>query len=364
MNMLKQIITTLIFFAVTVTAFSQEETTKPLTISGYAEGYYSLDAAFPNNHERPFFLYSYKRHNEVNINLAYLKAAYLKGNVRGNLALMVGNYAQYNLSGEEQLARNIFEANVGFKICKNHNLWLDAGVMPSHIGFESAIGKDNWVLSRSLAAENSPYYETGVKVGYTSANEKWYAAGMFLNGWQKISRPDFQDSPAFGTQLTYKPSGNFTANWSTYYGNELVPNAPGEEERWRFFNNFYTTWQATEKLGVITGFDIGLQERGRNIDPALWYTPIVIFRFNPSEKWRIGLRGEFYADEDEVIVATGTPNGFQTSSGSLNIDYLPADNVMLRFEGRAFNSKDRIFELNGDPSKQNYAFTTALAISF
>ena len=362
--MLRRIITIVLFSAATVAAFSQEENTKPLTISGYAEAYYSLDASFPDNHERPYFLYSHKRHNEVNINLAYLKAAYLKDNVRGNLALMVGNYAQYNLAGEDQLARNIFEANAGFKISKKHNLWIDAGVMPSHIGFESAVGKDCWTLSRGLMAETSPYYETGVKLGFTSADEKWYAAGMYLNGWQRISRPDFQNSPAFGTQVTYKPSGNFTANWSTYYGNELVPNTPGEEERWRFFNNFYTVWQATEKFGVITGFDLGLQERGRNIDPALWYTPVIILRYSPSEKWNVALRGEYYADEDEVIVSTGTPNGFQVLGGSLNVDYKPADNVVLRFEGRMFNSEDKIFTLHADPSKYNYAFTTALAISF
>lgn len=60
--------------------------------------------------------------------------------------------------------------------------------MPSHIGFESAIGKDCWNLTRSILADNSPYYETGIKLGYTSKNEKLYLAGMYLNGWQRIQK--------------------------------------------------------------------------------------------------------------------------------------------------------------------------------
>ena len=81
---------------------------------------------------------------------------------------MLGNYAQYNLSAETNWAQFIYNANIGIKLSKKNNLWLDAGLMPSHIGAESAISDDCWSLTRSLSAENSPYYETGIKLNYTS----------------------------------------------------------------------------------------------------------------------------------------------------------------------------------------------------
>jgi hypothetical protein len=81
---------------------------------------------------------------------------------------MIGNYAQYNLLTEPTWAQFIYEANVGFKISRKQNVWLDAGIMPSHIGFESAVSADCWTLTRSILAENSPYYETGVKISYTN----------------------------------------------------------------------------------------------------------------------------------------------------------------------------------------------------
>ena len=215
-------------------SFSQEENKKPFTFSGYLETYYSYDFGNPDNHLRPGFVYSYNKHNEVNLNLGFAKVNYAKDNIRGNFALMAGTYAEYNLAAEQDLMKNIFEANVGVKISSKYNLWVDAGIMPSHIGFESAIGKDCMNLTRSILADNSPYYEAGVKIGYTSSSEKWYLAAMYLNGWQRTQKVDGNQTPAFGTQVTYKPSGKITLNWSTYFGNEQ----PDINRKWRYFNNF------------------------------------------------------------------------------------------------------------------------------
>ncbi len=133
-------------FALGLSNLHAQDSTKtnPLTISGYVEAYYSYDFGNPGNHERPTFFYSFNRHNEANLNMGFVKANYTSDKVRGNFALMAGTYPQYNLAGEQGMLKNIFEANVGFKISKNKNIWIDAGVMPSHIGFESAIGKDCW----------------------------------------------------------------------------------------------------------------------------------------------------------------------------------------------------------------------------
>ena len=335
--------------------------TNPLNISGYLEAYYSYDTGNPANHERPAFFYSFNRHNEVNLDLGFVKANYTTNKVRGNFALMAGTYAQYNLAGEQGLLKNIFEANVGVRISKKKNIWIDAGIMPSHIGFESAIGKDCWNLTRSILADNSPYFESGVKLSYTSKNEKLYLAAMYLNGWQRIQRVPANQTPAFGTQLTYKPNSKITLNWSTYAGNEL----PDSLKQMRYFNNLYAQFQITKKLGVVAGFDIGMQQMKKDTSAYNnWYSPVLIIQFKPTEKIRIAARGEYYSDEKGVIIATGTPNGFQTIGYSLNFDYLPADNVMFRIEGRGLSSKDKIFSMDNKPSTENYFITTSLAISF
>jgi hypothetical protein len=359
-KMKKIIVTALIAFGFT-TINAQETTKSPLTFSGYVEAYYSYDFGNPDNHTRPGFIYSHNKHNEVNLNLGIIKANYSKDNVRGNFALMAGTYAEYNLAAEQGLLKNVYEANVGVKISKNHNLWVDAGIMPAHIGFESAIGKDCMTLTRSILAENSPYYETGVKIGYTSKSEKWYLAAMYLNGWQRIARVEGNQTPAFGTQITYKPSSKIGLNWSTYVGNEQ----PDTDRKWRYFNNFYGQFKVSETTNLIAGFDIGAQQTlNGSSDYDIWYTPIVVAQYKPTAKIQLAARAEYYQDEKGVIIATGTENGFKTYGFSANFDYLAADNMMFRIEARTLNSKDAIFLKNNNPTDSNVFLTTSLAISF
>jgi hypothetical protein len=76
-------------------------------------------------------------------------------NTEVTLAFHAGTDSNDHYANEPGLLKNIYEANVGISLNKKNNLWVDAGVMPSHIGFESAISMDNWYLTRSLLAENS-----------------------------------------------------------------------------------------------------------------------------------------------------------------------------------------------------------------
>jgi hypothetical protein len=89
-----------------------------LKISGYLETYYSFDFANPTNHNRPSFVYSHNRSNEVNLNLGFVKLAYNTNKVRANIALMAGTYANANLAAEPGVIKNIFEDNAGVKISK------------------------------------------------------------------------------------------------------------------------------------------------------------------------------------------------------------------------------------------------------
>lgn len=340
-----------------------EDSTKvqSITFSGYLEVYYSYDLGNPPSHERPWFIYNHSRHNEVNLNLGLLKAAYKVDHIRANLAFMAGTYAQYNLAAEPSLLQHVFEANIGLKASRKHDIWIDAGIMPSHIGFESAIGKDCWNLTRGILAENSPYYESGVKMGYVSPDQKWNLSVMYLNGWQRIQRPAGNQSPAGGTQLSYKPNAQSTFNWSSFVGNDK----PDTARQMRYFNNFYAIMQLFDRLKLTAGFDLGLQARAKGRGHYdVWYAPVLVVQHTLSPRVRLASRVEYYFDENEVIIATGTPNGFQTCGYSLNMDYSFTDQIIFRIEGRGFRSKDAVFLWDKKPSRNNYFFTSSLAFSF
>lgn len=330
-----------------------------LSFSFYAEPYYSYDFGQPENHNRPGFMYSHNRHNEFNLNLGFVKAAYLAENVRANLALAAGTYMNANYASEPGVMKNVYEANAGIKISKNKNLWLDAGIMPAHIGFESAIGKDNWTVTRGMYAENSPYFETGAKITYTTDDNKWTLSALVLNGWQRINRVDGNNTPAFGHQIIYKPNSDITFNSSSFIGNDKADSI----RQVRYFHNLYGIFQLSDKLAFTTGFDIGAEQKSKgNSDYNIWFTPVVIAKFSPSDKINIGLRAEYFKDENGVIISTGTPNGFQTWSYSANIDYFIRENVQWRIEGRGFSSKDKIFSESGNVTNKNFFITTSLTI--
>ena len=343
----------LFLLLIALNTFSQNDTLKKLNFSAYGELYYSYDFSNPQNHEKSNFLYNHKRHNELNANLILLKANYLDKNYRANLGLMAGNYAQYNLSSEPTWAQFIYEANIGVKLSQKQNIWLDAGIMPSHIGFESAISADCWTLTRSLLAENSPYYETGIKLSYTSKNEKLNLSALYLNGWQKISKPNYIQKPSFGTQINYKLSKKILLNYSTFFGTDK----PDSINAIRQFHNFYLQYEPTNKFGIIAGFDIG-RDKFNPTTYGTWYSPVLIIKQSINEKTRIAIRGEYYSDPKQIIITTGTTNGFQTFGFSSNLDYDLNDKIKCRIEGKMFQSKDKIFvnEIN------NYSITTNMTI--
>lgn len=359
---MKNILYILIFTFITHIAFSQDEPKpSPLTISGYLETYYVYDFNKPADNNRPSFVYSHNRHNEVNLNLGFVKAAYTTERVRANIALMAGTYANANLAAEPGVLKNVFEANAGMKISANKNLWVDAGIFGSHIGFESAIGKDCWNLTRSILADNTPYYEAGAKLSYTSDNGKWLLSGLILNGWQRIQRVSGNSMPSFGTQITFKPTSSITLNSSTFIGTDK----PDSARQMRYFHNFYGIFQVAPKWGIIAGFDYGMEEKSpESSSMNTWTSPVLIIRYTASDKIALAVRGEYYDDKNGVIIATGTANGFKTSGISFNFDYNVMPNVMWRAEVRNLASKDQVFTKDGKSVKTDTFVSTALAISF
>lgn len=331
--------------------------TKPpkIQLSAFAEVYYSIPLQKNPPAEKPSFIFNHARNNEVNLNLVFAKASYQQPRVRANFGLMAGNYAQNNLRAEPAWAQAIWEANVGIKPFKEKQIWVDVGVLPSHIGFETAVSADCWTLTRSLLAENSPYVETGVKIGYTSKNEQWYIAGLYLNGWQKIATPFSIQRPAFGTQVNYKPHQKLTINYSTFIG----INQQSHIASTRQFHNVYVQYEPTKKWGVIMGFDIG-RDKFTTTQYGTWHSAALLVKHMVTSKINVAMRYEYYHDPKEVIVFSGTPKGFSTKGFSSNIDVAVSKKIKTRFEGRWLRQRETL----GNQPRNIPSITTNLTFTW
>lgn len=328
------------------------------TIGGYLEMYYLYNFKSNQDHLQPSFLYSYNRNNEVSLNLGLIQFNYESSKIKMNFGLMVGTYPTANLAGEPPIFRNIYEASIAFRASKKRKLWVEAGIFPSHLGFESAIGSDNNNLTRSLCAESSPYYESGVRVSWNSGNDKWYLAALYLNGWQHMVRSN--NTPAFGTQLIYKKDEKLLFNWSTFIGNEY----PDTLQRWRFFNNLYTTIIINGRMHINFGVDFGIEQKITNKnDYAPWFTPTLSTRYQINTNNYIGYRFEYFLDEYEIIIPNGG-DGTSLFGFSINYDRKINDLIFWRTEARFFSSKTKIFELQDKPSYHNFFIGTSLSVKF
>ena len=339
---------------------NSKQTANPLSINGFAEAYYSYDFNKPIDNNRPWFLYNHNRHNEFNINLAFVKASYSAERVRANVTIAVGTYMNANYAAEPGVLKNIYEGNVGIKLSKAKNLWVDAGIFSSHIGFESAYSPSCPALTRSIIAENSPYYESGAKVTYTSDNNKWLFSALALNGWQRIQRVSGNSLMSWGTQVTFTPSDKVSFNYSTFIGTDK----PDSVRQLRIFHDVFGIFDIN-KFQVILGFDIGQEQTAKGSSSYnTWYGWAAIVQYSFNENWAVAARGEYYNDEHQIIITTGTPNGFKTSGLSFNIDRNIGEHLKWRTEYRLFKSKDPVFVKGEETINSNSAITSSLALTF
>ncbi|WP_194777472.1 porin [Pararhodonellum marinum] len=330
--------------------YSEKES--PFSFEGYAEVYYSYDFNRPDDHLRPDVLFNFKRHNEFSVNHTFIKVAYKQERVRSNLALMAGTYSQFNLAEEPPWAQMLYEASVGVRLLEK--MWLDVGIMPSHIGFESAEGIDCWHLSRSLLAENSPYFLTGARLTY-HADDKLDLTFWLTNGWQNVQRINRNQSIGIGLGINHRPIEGLTINYSNYYGNEFPQNLYLA----RFFNNFYAQY-VWGNWGVTIGADHGV-EASLGTEINKWTGLTASLKRDLSPTFTLAGRAEYYTDPKGVILV----EGMKVSGLSLNLDYKIQPNVLARIEGRQLFSPEPVFDLPaGLSSTGNFAMTMALAVRF
>lgn len=345
-------------------AFSQSSdtaTTQPvLSFAAVVDAFYAYDFNKPVAGFRQPFLYNHNRHNEFNLNLGLIRASVLHSKYRAAISLQAGTYAMDNYAAEQPLLQHVFEAFAGMSLNPQNTLWLDAGIFGSHIGFESAITSENWTPTRSLLAENSPYFLTGAKISYSPSPE-WLLTFVVNNGWQRIQRVAGNSLPGFGTQLNYSTGELLTLNWSTFIGTD----DPDPIRRMRYFNNLYGQFMLTEKWGLIAGLDTGIQQKAPNsTEYALWYSPVLISRYAFNQNWAAALRAEYYSDEYGVIVDPINSHGFKTAGFSANLDYSPAPQVMWRIESRWLSSPREIFIDDATFGQNNLLITSTLTVAF
>lgn len=334
-----------------------EQTATSYSLSGFWDLYYGYDFNLPEGRARQPFLYNHNRHHAVQLNLGLMSLGFEHARYRGSLSLQIGTYAADNYAEEPGLLKHLFDAYLGVFLNSRRSLALDLGVLPSHIGFESAVSSQNFTLTRSLLAENSPYYLSGAQLQYNVGN--WELAGLILNGWQRIRVRQDHILPSLGTRATYTSRRGTVWNWSTFVGS----NDPDTSRRVRYFSNFYSVMPVKTWFAFIAGLDIGMQQKSPNaLSYQGWMSPVIMGQFALNPRWKMAFRMEHYTDPESVIIAPINSYAFNATGYSLNLDYTLRKQVLLRLEGRYLSGADPIYAYPSGYRTQHFFLVTSLSV--
>lgn len=328
-----------------------------LQFEGYIELYAQHNLNGPATGVQPAFVYSHHRLNELNLNLGYAKAALAGRRFKANLGLAAGTYMNRNYETEPATLQHLWEANAAWQLHPARALWIEAGVFLSHIGFEHPASVNCLTLTRSICADNSPYYESGVKLSYANKDESWYLAALMLNGWQRIQRIPGNSSPAAGVQVT-RSHQKWKWNYSNFIGNVY----PDSVRRWRHFHSAYADYQ-TQKFELMLGFDAGWEQtQMRSRQWNHWYTTVAIGRYQWKPKWYLIGRAEYFYDPAGVAAQARPTLAFSTSAFSLGLDYAFNKKMMARAECKQYLAAKPQFE-KGDAQYTRQLTNVALAVT-
>lgn len=323
----------------------------PWKWSGYVEIYATAAQPTPMRLRHPSFQYSYHKLGGVQLNLGMVELGYQSKRIRGNLGFGAGTYMDRNLSGESSGWKNTTQANVGIALDRQQRWWIDVGVFPSHIGAESAVGMNCINLSRSVVADNSPYYESGMKWSGQNKKKTVQFSLLMLNGWQRM-RFLPEQSMAIGHQIVYQPNEKWLINSSGFWGEA----APGTK---RLYHNFYMQWQPDTCWRVLLGWDIGRQlQSGQQTN---WQSPMIQANWRWNRTFTLGARAEYFYDPGAALIPKNDGNSFQTWGASLNIDWRVNALLLWRAEYRYFQNRTPYFMTETTTGRTYQAFNTSLS---
>lgn len=316
-----------------------------ITYSAYADTYLAHDFNHLPTRYRPYTTQPYYT-DEPALNLGYVDVKVDTAKYRGRLAMQYGTSVIANYADEsKEFFRYFQEAYAGIKL--SESLTVDAGIFFSHIGMESWISRDDWNLTRSLIAENSPYYQSGLRAQY-AISQSLSTQLLLLRGWQNISN---DQSLALGTQIAW----DATTTTSLYH-NLFVGNEHGE----RIFNDFIIKHQITASFGIDAAYDLGIQQR-RDQDTALWQGWSIIPHYAVNSRVALAGRVEYYSDPHQVIVKSLSSQSFNATGLSANIDYKITPALTWRNEYRVFLSTHEVFPRHTGFSYSDSVVTSSIA---
>ena len=364
---------------------TSRKTSPPLIDNKYFTSDITLDLNYSHSYNNPIDntvvgSTALSRNNELQLSFLGFGGDIHVNNVRGRIMMQFGTRStvvprndgssykgQYDL---QTIYRYISEAYAGYHWDTWHGINLDAGIFMSYIGLFSYNNTENWGYQPSYTSDNTPWFFNGLRL-QTFPTDKLKLELWLINGWQSYGM--FNNSPGAGFSVYYRPreTVDYVANF--YYGKD----DQGAAHRYRIHSdNSYQLRYFNRKHGFLTrsafsvtgdfGFENGdgVSPFGSGIKgkpdfrPAQNFISGMIYNrlwFGEKQKFAWTVGGGYMHNPGQYLVLAPTGYAdtlFQSQTGpgstfdawdiSTSLDYMPKDNITVKFEyvHRKVNSMD------------------------
>lgn len=334
-----------------------------LKFSGNVDTYFALysDSVGVGNLQK--FAVASPISNKFSLNAAMFTASFNNDIVRSKMSVVYGDIPIGSWTTKLNM---IVEANAGVKLVRN--VWVDAGIFRTHLGFESVFPMDNVCVSSAWGSYVEPVYQAGAKLSFAPTNKLDFCIHV-LNGYNLIEETNSKKS--VGLTMNYHVNDNLSLSYNNLYGSDAADEDTIDHNR--FYNTLFISYQNNNWTLAIGG-DAAMQQNADLVNSnrsATMFSNLMILKYQATEKFDAYMRGEYFKDDNGFMSGTitnsdGEETGLKLWGGTLGGQFKPTENSYVRAECRRIqmDSKQNIFHWNNHDVNNRMEFHVDFGITF
>jgi len=200
------------------------------------------------------------------------------------------------------------------------------------IGYESVPSQPNFFSSHTYSFKSSPFTTTGALFSY-ALNDQWSINVGAVTGADNVDRDAGAWSHMSGMTWANAETGT-TVSFSVLQGDVY------ESQSSELVYYSAILQQKLGKWNYMLQHDRGTQQhataQGQN---AEWYSIVNYLTYQATDTWGVGIRGEWFRDDDGVRYSAGAANYYALTAG---LNWKPNNWLMVRPEVRYDGSQAQV----------------------
>jgi hypothetical protein len=326
-----------------------------VTADAFADAYYSFNANMPKP-AATLYLYgvpgagaggnSYRAFDVAQgfaLNWIGVNATYAADPIGATIGLRMGPGAIIYSNGTSDATAGLQFVKQAYSTWKpSDKVTLDFGKWDQPFGSEVADSQLNMNYTRSaLFWYAQPLWFTGLRADFPVVSQ--FDFKLFVaNGWNetlKVNR-----SYTFGAQAVLIPADIVTIYLgyvggpqqpdfavTTPMGMTTVGDVPNANDHWRHMADLVVDFNPTKQLRFLLNGDYRVETIAGSTDETVYGANLVI-KYQVNDPFSVALRGEYFHDENGLVLGTGTKTDFE--DGTLSLNYAFASHLAFMMDAR------------------------------